>query len=180
MDKPQCILVRVGELSLKSEPVKKIFLKRLANNIKLGLDSKKIKYRVEMNPSRIFIYTKDVAKTEKILKKIIGVTSFSPVWIGEANINDIRKCSVKLGKMLKLNKKKSFAIRAKRAGNHEFTSQDIGREAGDAVNVATSAKVDLTNPDVEIFVECRQDKSYLYINKERGVGGLPLWSFWDH
>jgi thiamine biosynthesis protein ThiI len=75
---------------------------------------------------------------------------------------------------MKLSSRKSFAVRARRSGTHEFTSQDIGREVGDAINILTNAKIDLTNPDEEVFIECRQKKAYGYFGKEQGVGGLPL------
>jgi len=35
-------------------------------------------------------------------------------------------------------------------------------------------RVDLDNPDVEIFVELRQEKGYVFTDSVKGVGGLPL------
>jgi len=73
----------------------------------------------------------------------------------------------------------AFAIRARRSGNHPFSSADIGRTCGDAVWTALekegkTPKVNLTSPDKEIFVEMRQTFAYIYLKTFKGVGGLPL------
>ncbi len=58
----------------------------------------------------------------------------------------------------------SFAIRPERVGEHDFTSIDIGRVAGQAVidrylsAKGTRLKVNLDEPDVEIYVELNYDK----------------------
>ncbi|HEY9246848.1 MAG TPA: tRNA sulfurtransferase, partial [Candidatus Methanoperedens sp.] len=69
----------------------------------------------------------------------------------------------------------SFAIRARRAGNHDFISRDIGIACGDAVlkTAGENIKVNLDNPDVEIFVEIRQNKAYVFTEITEGVRGLP-------
>nr|WP_290668621.1 tRNA uracil 4-sulfurtransferase ThiI [Ardenticatena sp.] len=69
----------------------------------------------------------------------------------------------------------TFAVRAKRAEKHyPFTSQDIGREVGAAVAEVTGWRVDLSSPDVEVFVEVAQQRGLVYIGKVRGPGGLPV------
>lgn len=177
MKKPECILVRTGEIYLKSEQVQRNFTRILLNNITAGLKGRKIEFRIEAIPNRIFIFTKDIEKAMKVLRRIFGITSLSPVWICDSTIQDMRKTSGLVAKsVLKIKKDDSFAIRARRAGSHNFNSQDIGREAGDEVNVITSARVDLTNPDHEIFIECRQKRAYVFTGRVSGPGGLPLGS----
>jgi len=69
----------------------------------------------------------------------------------------------------------SFAIRARRSGTHPYTSQDLGREAGSAVWTAVPGlRVDLTNPEREIFIEVRENKAYIFHETLSGPGGLPL------
>lgn len=72
----------------------------------------------------------------------------------------------------------SFAIRARRTGNHPFTSNEMARLCGDAVwkkleELGQSPKVDLKTPDREIFVEARQSVSYIYTESVPGPGGFP-------
>src|SRR5664280_912497 len=73
----------------------------------------------------------------------------------------------------------SFAIRARRSGNHPFSSADIGKTCGDAVWNSLEKKgkhprVSLSSPDKEIYVEMRQNLAYIYLETSKGVGGLPL------
>ena len=75
-----------------------------------------------------------------------------------------------------MSNKKSFAIRATRTGNHDFTSQDIAIIVGNAVVKETKASVDLNNPDFELFIEVRQEYTYIFIEKYAGPGGMPVGS----
>ena len=56
----------------------------------------------------------------------------------------------------------------------EFTSQEMAAHCGGVVRNVVLAPVDLTNPDLTIFVEIREDDAYIYHEKIRGPGGLPL------
>ena len=73
-----------------------------------------------------------------------------------------------------LTSKCSFAVRTTRTGNHSFSSQDVSVLVGDKIVRATGAKVDLTSPDFELFIEVREDKSFIFTEKIVGPGGLPL------
>jgi len=73
-----------------------------------------------------------------------------------------------------LTQEKSFAIRSTRVGTHTFSSQQVAIQIGNDIVKATHAKVDLTHPDVTLFIEIRDKKSFLFTEKIKGVGGLPL------
>ena len=163
--KPDCILIRVGEQALKSDQVLKIFENILIRNIKASL--KGIDYNLKRERNRLFVYTKDIKKTIKKLQMIFGITSLSTCYVTNANIEDMQEISKKIFKP-----KGTFAIRARRAGSHKFTSQDIAQKVGYIIN----AKADLSKPDSELFIECRQNEAYIFTDKIKGVGGLPLGS----
>jgi len=163
--KPECILVRVGEQSLKSEQVRIIFDRLLLRNMKEALSG--LKYKIEIEPNRHFIYTKDIDKCIKRLQRVFGITSLSPCHTCPSDMEDIKKLSKKL---FKVPKGKTFAIRARRSGNQRFTSMDIGKEVGYII----AGKADLSNPDRELFIECRMKKTYIFTEKIPGPGGLPL------
>ena len=67
-----------------------------------------------------------------------------------------------------------FAIKCRRVGKHDFTSQEMAAHCGGVVRDRILAPVDLTNPDLTIFVEVRDDDTYIFHEKIRGPGGLPL------
>lgn len=70
---------------------------------------------------------------------------------------------------------KTFVVRVKRRGKHDFTSIDLERYVGGGLNQAVeSAKVKLKNPDVTVNVELAQDKLNQVIARHQGLGGFPL------
>lgn len=54
--------------------------------------------------------------------------------------------------------KKKFRVTSERSGNHEFTSIDIQRVAGQAIVESYELKVDLKNFDLEFIVDVTNDK----------------------
>ena len=70
-----------------------------------------------------------------------------------------------------------FAVRARRTGQHPFTSQELARDLGSDVLerfADRSLSVDLDHPEVELFVEVRGPTTYLSFDRSDGPGGLPL------
>jgi len=65
-----------------------------------------------------------------------------------------------------------YAVAARRAGRHDFSSQDVREQLGAALN--PYATVDLANPDVVVSVEVRPDEALFFAARTEGPGGLPL------
>ncbi|MCQ2056420.1 MAG: THUMP domain-containing protein [archaeon] len=77
----------------------------------------------------------------------------------------------------KISRNQSFAVRARRSGDHPYTSMDVGREAGSAIflqNEDKGVKVDLTNPDKIFYIEIRNNRAYIFDEYINCPGGLPL------
>ncbi|MDW5550695.1 tRNA uracil 4-sulfurtransferase ThiI [Methanosarcina sp.] len=172
------IIVRYGELALKSTGVRNWYEKILMKNIAAMLDSRDIPYsQIRREWGRIFIETTDVRAAE-VAADVFGIVSTSPALTAEPNLESTASVCAALAKNLVLEGE-SFAIRARRSGNHTFSSADIGRTCGDAVWSALQKegkhpRVNLSSPDKEIFVEMRQNLAYIYLETFKGVGGLPL------
>lgn len=173
MRPPECVLVRLGEIALKSPQVQRRMFSILLQNMRAALDG--LEYNMETNPNRIFIYTKQIPEIVEQIKKVFGVTSVSPCWTCFSGLNDIRMLASDIASdVLKLNEKDSFAIRAHRVGRHRFSSKGIAEEAGAAVKRVTGTSVNLSKPDKEIFIETRSRKTYVFVEKIPGVGGMPV------
>ena len=172
------VIVRYGELALKSPGVRNWYEKILIKNIAAMLDSRGIPYSLMRREwGRIFIET-TYARASVAAADVFGVVSTSPALITEPDLESAAETCALLGKDLILEGE-SFAIRARRSGNHSFSSADIGRNCGDAVwsmleSEGKRPRVDLSSPDREIFVEMRQNLAYIYLETIKGVGGLPL------
>ena len=168
----ELILIRYGEIALKSKYIRNRFESILVNNIKVSLDIEKIKYKIIKEWGRIYLYTNSINRSKLVLEKIFGITSFSPSLEINSNIYDITNKSIEFSKKF-LDKEKKFALRVSRTGNHNFNSREIAVNVGNEIVKNTQAKVDLTKPDIELFIEIRNKKTYLYTKKIRGVGGMP-------
>jgi len=171
----ELIIIRYAEIALKSKETRKRFENILLTNIKNVLESKNFKFIIRKEWGRIYIYTDQITKCISYLQKIFGIKSISPALQTESKIELISKLAVSISNEI-LNKDKSFAVRATRTGDHDFSSQDIAIKIGDAVVKATNAKVNLNNPDIELFIEIRNKKAFIFTRKIYCVGGLPFGS----
>jgi len=167
------ILVRYGELSLKSTYVRKYFESILVRNIKKALTLENISHSITKERGRIYLSTTEISKSIMVLSRIFGIVSFSPAVQTTSDMKDMSMLALQLAKNI-LTEEKSFAIRATRVGTHSFSSQQVAIKIGNDIVKATHAGVDLTNPDIELFIEIRDKKSFLFTEKISGVGGLPL------
>jgi thiamine biosynthesis protein ThiI len=173
-----CVMVRYGEIGIKSEPIRNKYERLLINNIEAMLAANGISFEgIVRERGRIYVKSTD-QRAPRIVARVFGVVSASPVAVTGPTIAEACQVAADLGREL-IGPGQSFAVRARRAGPHPFTSQDIGRACGDAVFEAVKEKnprVDLKSPDHEIFVEIRESRSYVFASIIKGVGGMPLGS----
>lgn len=176
MDEFDVVMVRYDEIALKSDRVRSRYERILSENIKTMLDLKKVPYEdVSREWGRIFIHTGDL-RAVKVASRIFGVVSVSPARITRSTMKDIKTLAVEVGEEI-IREGESFAIRARRAGVHDFTSRDVAIQCGDAILKGLQdrhPRVNLSNPEHEIFVEVRQNNTYVYTEVVPCVGGLPL------
>nr|WP_282730536.1 tRNA uracil 4-sulfurtransferase ThiI [Methanobacterium alcaliphilum] len=166
-------MLRYGEIGIKSPPVRRRFENRLIKNIKTGIPGKIIN-----DSGRFLFYPQQFDKALTDMEKIFGIVSFSPA-IETVTTKEHIKTGIQqyVDQLLEeeiFSGNDSFAIRARRVGEHDFTSQEIAAYCGSVVYGKTSSKVDLTNPDFELFVEIRGDKTFIFHEKIQGPGGMPL------
>jgi thiamine biosynthesis protein ThiI len=172
------VIVRYGEIGIKSEPVRRKFESLLMSNIRAMLDSRGVAYKdVTKERGRVFIHTSD-EKAPQVVGDVFGVVSASPAITAGPTLEEAAVVAAEIGKEI-IKNNESFGIVARRSGNQPFTSQDIGRACGDAVFWAVKEKdpkVDLKNADHFIHVEIRDTHSYIFTDIIKGVGGMPLGS----
>ncbi len=171
------VIVRYGELSLKSKGVRDRYEQILKNNIQQMLDYHGVSFsKIQRDFGRIFIQTTDPTAAEKTAL-VFGVVSVSPAYTCPSDPAAITALCAEIGSEM-ISDGETFAVRARRSGNHSFTSNEIARQCGDAIwnklsGTGKTPAVDLTAPDKEIFVEVRQTDSYVYSQTIKGPGGFP-------
>ena len=94
----ETVIVRYGEIALKSEPVRRRFERRLIENIKLSL--KGLDYKLRRERGRIFTDTRRPSAVIERLAKTPGIVSLSPSLRTNATIDSITSAVVREAKKI--------------------------------------------------------------------------------
>ncbi len=159
-----------GELATKSRQTRRRFQRRLVECVEDGLDAAGLTFRVQEEWGRIFVEASSRAALD-VLPRVFGIVSLSEI---EATTEPRLESIVQVGERLYADRVRgrTFAVRARRAGRHPFSSRDINYDLGAALN--RYGTVELGDPEVEVGVEVREAAAYFYSRRIPGAGGLPL------
>jgi thiamine biosynthesis protein ThiI len=168
-----------AEITIKSRPVRKRFTKILESNVKNVLRRVDEQVTTRMNWDNIEVNTKDNSPENRerlveALKCIPGVPVFLEVQQTEfVDVHDIYEKTLAIH--AKTIENKSFCVRTKRTGNHDFNSLKVEQYVGGGLNQAVeSAKVKLKNPDVTIRLEIKNKDLFIVTERHQGLGGFPI------
>ena len=166
------IMIRFGELNTKGKN-KIMFINTLLRNVKHALkDFKNIE--ISKTHDRIYIELngEDPNLINERLQMVSGIQNYSFVNRVEKDINKIVDACEEL---IKDKDKFTFKVRAKRADkNFPIHSDDINRLVATRILKNYPHKVDIHNPDINIYVEVRLDGAFVYLDIIKGLGGFPL------
>ncbi|MBD3361290.1 hypothetical protein GF358_00705 [Candidatus Woesearchaeota archaeon] len=164
------VIVRYSEIGLKGKN-RIVFEKKLMNNIRSCLDRNQIAFSSIKNPrGRILI---SGIKFCRPLNCVFGIGSFSETVNAGFNMEEIKKTALNLIKD-KL-KNKSFCVSCQRLDkSFPVNSMEFAKELGLFIQDKTKAQVNLKKPDITIYAEIIDGMVYLFTEKIKGLGGLPL------
>lgn len=171
-------LVRCGEVSLKgmNKPYfERILLERVKNALRecSGMTA-------YWKDGLMFVRTDASEPEDKVIRKIskvFGIASISTAVETEKDIEAIgRDAAAYMKKLAAEEGIKTFKVKAKRADKtFPIGSPEIGAEVGGYIlKECGDLKVDVHDPDVTLFVHVRREGAYIYRDKIKGFGGLPL------
>ncbi|MBI3989479.1 MAG: tRNA 4-thiouridine(8) synthase ThiI [candidate division NC10 bacterium] len=167
------ILVHYHEISLKGKN-RPLFIERLVENLRSSVADLGVKRGVVLS-GRLLIPLKDEipwGKAKERLQKVFGVATFSPAFRTAPMMQALKK---RVGEEVVKRSFQSFRITARRAEKtFPMTSDQINRDLGTFVKELTQTKVDLTNPELNIFVEVLPREIFFSFEKVQGPGGLPV------
>ena len=178
MNEKNIYIIRCGETALKGQN-KPYFERMLADRIKKIL-KKFPGIEVKRHEGLIFVRAEKATDEKEILKetgKVFGIASISPAVEVESDMEKIGTAAVSyMNDLIKKNGIRTFKVEAKRADkSFPVKSPDIAKKIGAAVLKGCGVLgVDVHDPDVHLFVDLRHDKTYIYQQKIKGFGGLPL------
>ena len=172
----EVVIVRYGELALKSKPVRKDMVQRLVRTIRERMALRGIECFINSDYGRVYVYTDHADKALEVLSRVFGIVTCSRCTETSSELDNLLESVVAHAKHW-LGEGMSFAVRARRVGDHDYTSQELARELGSAVlSAIPGIRVDLEEPDVEINVEVRHGWAYIFRDFVKGPGGLPMGS----
>lgn len=167
------VVVHYSEIALKGNN-RIYFEKQLVNNIRRACSRKSFS-EIKRLRGRIVIYlsvSSEISEIKKCLTNVFGISHFSFGIFVNKDIETLKEEGWKLLKELIFD---SFQVRTKRAQKeYPLTSVQINEQVGAFVVEKSGKKVDLGNPDETLFIEIAEKGALLYLEKNKGLGGLPV------
>jgi len=176
------------EITIKSKPVRQRFVRQLRQNISEVLKREYEHIAVQGFWDKIEVSLKSshpTGESEELTQQIAATLQRIP---GIANILRVQKYTIEninegFDEIAELTQKtlgdrildKTFVVRVKRVGTHNFKSTDLERFLGGALLQQNQTKgVELHNPDVTVKLELRHSELYIVEQRFEGLGGYPL------
>ena len=170
------------EITIKSAPVRKRMTRQLRDNLRRmfkplheGISVSRDWEKIEitgpdqgLNKERLDIQIAD------ILGRTPGIANFSQVvHFPLGDFDDILEKTLSVWREQLAGK--TFVLRVKRSGTHDFSSHDVERQVGgELLHQSEATGVKLKNPDVTVRLEIRQQELYVVQSTNTGLGGFPL------
>lgn len=168
-----------AEITIKSRPVRKRFTKILESNVKNVLRRVDEQITTRMNWDNIEVNTANNTAENRLklietLKSIPGIPTFLEVQ--QTSFTDVHDIYEKtLAVHAKNIENKTFCVRVKRTGKHDFNSIKVEQYVGGGLNQQVeSARVKLTKPDVTVYLEIKNENLFIVTERHKGLGGFPI------
>lgn len=166
------------EIMVKGDAAKKKMVSQLFENIKNQCSRLNDQVKVKRFRDKIEVFCED-ALTQvllKILTQTPGVEQVLQAEQAEAfTLEEIAEIVARSA--IPKIEGRTFVVRAKRTGEHDFTSFDIERFVGAYLcKEGNPAGVNLNAPDVKIELEYHHTQLNTISSRHRGLGGFPLGS----
>jgi tRNA uracil 4-sulfurtransferase len=168
-----CVLLKFGELALKGRN-RPLFVEALERNLRRageGLGPLEVRHR-----GGVFVVTGGEPQDE-LVRRCLALPGVSVVQPGLRCERDPTAAVDAAVELLRERPGRTFAVRARRRDKRfALRSIELARLIGDAVRVRLGLEVDLSNPDLELFVEVDHRELLVSAERLRGAGGLPVGS----
>ena len=173
----QIILVKYGEIILKGLN-RHTFEDLLIRNIKNSL--KPIKSTVWRAQATIYIDVENPDELDEAimrLEKVFGIVAIIRAYVLSKDFAALKEEAKEVLRE-ELADASTFKVEAKRADKkYPMTSLELAMELGGYLHDSyPHLKVDVHNPEKRITLEVRETNVYVYCNRIKGLGGMPVGS----
>jgi tRNA uracil 4-sulfurtransferase len=166
------VVVHYAEIGLKGRN-RPFFERHLQENIRQRLAGLEVK-AVRWQHGRFLVSPGEAGFEEVLarLRTVPGIAYAAPAYGLERDLEALKGAVVGA---LPSRPVTSFRIQARRADKgFPLTSPEINAELGAHVRAATGWPVDLSEPDLVIWVEVLHNMFLFYLDRVPGMGGLPV------
>ena len=183
--KTPVVICHYHEVALKQKN-RRIFEKKLRTNIAFALSDLVGQRMVMRGYGRLKIVLPfGFDEREKLeivrsrLSNVFGIVNFGIGLSVGLDIEDICEASIKVIEGKSFN---TFRVKTKRQNkNFPLNSTEVNKQVGAFIiehfkNNGADVKVDLKNPDLTVYVEIVDKEVYVYADRFKGPGGLPVGS----
>jgi len=177
----QFVVKYFSEIAIKSRPVRRRFVGQLAENLRAVLRDldPDIEVQRSWDKLRVSCRREDPALHLQLvdaMRRVPGIT-----YILEVSEHPLPALEEIAGWVLPVYASRlqgrTFAVRCKRSGQHDFTSIEVERVVGRALLDRTGAAgVNLTRPEVTVELEISRQRLFVIGSRHRGLGGYPIGS----
>lgn len=169
------VICHYHEIGLKGKN-RKFFEEKLVLNIKKSLRSDFFEFVKRISGRVIVKLTKEgsqnLKEIEQSLKNVFGLAYFGFAKMSDQNIKAIKE---EVRELMKDKDFKTFKITTERSKKEFYlTSQQVNEKVGEYIVKNLNKKVNLKNPDLTCFIEIVEKYAFLYLEKIKGLGGLPV------
>ncbi len=165
------VLIKYAEIGLKGKN-RRDFENVLIENIKRVTG-----WEIVWRWGRLFAKVDWEEEDVSALSKTFGVQNYSPTYLTELNLEEMIEASLKLTEKEMEKGAKTFKVYARRAQTKfPFGVYEINRKVGGAIlkRFSPDLKVDVHEPDFTVWIEVKENEAYVYTEKIKGPGGLPV------
>lgn len=167
------------EITIKSKSVRKRFTQLLELNIRSVFKQNELSVEVRNLWDKLILLVNPKAQdhVDEIIELLGNIPGIDQVlWVEESEYDDLEDIYQQI-KAVWHDKLagKTFCVRVKRRGAHEFSSTDVARYVGGGLNQhCNTGGVKLKNPDVTINFEVDGNTLLMIKQRIRCLGGMPL------
>ena len=171
-------IVRCGEVALKgmNKPYfERVLLERVQNAIACYEDAE-----AKWIDGLMFVRVPGTVPEDEVIGRcvrVFGVASVSPAIEAPKDIDEIGRLAADLmQQIIDEEGVQTFKVKGKRADkSFAIQSPEIGRIVGAIIlKQCKVLRVNVHDPDVTLTVDVRREGAYIFRDKIRGFGGLPL------
>ena len=174
----RCAIIHYHELALKGRN-RDFFERQLIGNIRTVLKDFGAT-RIESLRGRLRVILPDDLGDQIVkdrLSTVFGIANFSlahgvPLHLLKPDLEELTRGILQA---LAMHTFDTFRVSAKRADKRlPLTSMDVERAVGKSLCDVTGKTVNLTAPDLTVYIELLTKEAYYYLEKVQGPGGMPV------